>query len=175
MGMSMLTIDWVILAIVAISALISIKRGFVKEMLSLASWSAAFIIALNFYGNLEVLLEQWIKTPSVRYGTAFGILFAATLIIGAMINHLVSELVRITGLTGTDRIFGVVFGTARGLILVTAAIFGLQMLSLSQDPWWQESILIPHFELMVAWSKDILPGTAETFLTLGQAGFEQAQ
>jgi len=110
----MLLIDWLILAVVIISALISIKRGFVKEMLSLASWLSAFVIARVFSGHLEVLLVQWIETPSARYGAAFGILFATTLIIGAMINHLVGELVKVTGLAGTDRLFGVVFGTTRG-------------------------------------------------------------
>lgn len=165
----MLLIDWLILAVVIISALISIKRGFVKEMLSLASWLSAFVIARVFSGHLEVLLVQWIETPSARYGAAFGILFATTLIIGAMINHLVGELVKVTGLAGTDRLFGVVFGTTRGLILVMAAVYGLQMTPMSKDPWWQASFFIPHFELMVSWSKDILPGAAETFLTLGES------
>jgi membrane protein required for colicin V production len=165
----MLLIDWFILAVVAISALISIKRGFVKEMLSLATWMTAFIIARIFSGHLEVLLVQWIETPSARYGAAFGILFAVTLIIGAMINNLVGELVKVTGLAGTDRLFGVVFGITRGLILVMAAIYGLQMTPVSKDPWWLDSVLIPHFELMVAWSKDMLPGAAETLLTLGNS------
>lgn len=164
----MLLIDWLIFAVIIISALISIKRGFVKEMLSLASWISAFIIARIFSGHLEVLLVQWIETPSARYGAAFGLLFAATLIIGAMINNLVGELVKITGLAGTDRVFGVVFGTTRGLILVMAAIYGLQMTPLSKDPWWNASFFIPHFELMVTWSKGILPGATETFLTLGE-------
>ena len=165
----MLMIDWVILAVVLISALISIKRGFVKEMLSLASWIAAFIIARIFSGHLDVLLVQWIETPSARYGAAFAILFAATLIVGAMINNLVGELVKVTGLAGTDRMFGIVFGVARGLILITAAVYGLQMTAFSADPWWKESALIPHFELMVSWSKNILPGAAETLLTLGKS------
>ncbi|MGK0445271.1 MAG: membrane protein required for colicin V production [Bermanella sp.] len=164
----MLIIDWVILAVVLISALISIKRGFVKEMLSLASWIAAFIIARIFSGHLDVLLVEWIETPSARYGAAFAILFAATLIVGAMINNLVGELVKVTGLAGTDRMFGIVFGVARGLILITAAVYGLQMTAFSADPWWKESALIPHFELMVSWSKNILPGAAETLLTLGK-------
>ncbi|MGR6874069.1 CvpA family protein [Pseudomonas sp. HK3] len=165
----MLIVDWVILAVVLISALISIKRGFVKEMLSLASWIAAFVIARIFSGHLDVLLVGWIETPSARYGAAFAILFAATLIVGAMINNLVGELIKVTGLAGTDRIFGIVFGVARGLILVTAAVYGLQMTAFSADPWWKESALIPHFELMVSWSKNILPGAAETLLTLGKA------
>lgn len=171
----MLMIDWVILAIVLVSALISIKRGFVKEMFSLASWISAFVIARIFSGHLDVLLTDLIETPSARYGAAFGILFAATLIVGAMINHLVGEVVKVTGLAGTDRMFGVVFGVARGLILVTAAIYGLQMTPLAKDPWWQNSAFIPHFELMVSWSKDVLPGAAETLLTLGQGNDSLAQ
>jgi len=164
----MLVVDWVILAAILISALISIKRGFVKEMLSLASWISAFIIARIFSGQMETLLVDMIQTPSARYGAAFAILFSATLMIGAMINHLVAEMVRATGLSGTDRMFGVVFGTARGLVLITAAVYGLQMTAVSKDPWWQNSLLIPQFELMVDWSKELLPGAAETLLTLGQ-------
>ncbi len=165
----MLTIDWVILAVVVISALISIKRGFVKEMLSLISWIGAYLIAQRFSGHLDVLLTQWIQTPSARYGAAFGSLFATTLIIGSMLNHLVSDLVKVTGLAGTDRMFGIAFGVARGLIVVTVAIYLMQMTVLIQDPWWQESTLIPHFELMVSWSKNTLPGATESLLTLGQA------
>jgi len=167
-GILVLTIDWVILSVVVISALISIKRGFVKEMLSLVSWVTAFVVARIFSGHLDVLLAQFIQTPSARYGAAFGILFATTLIIGSMLNHLVGELVKATGLGGTDRMFGVVFGVARGFVLVTAAIYGLQMTALKQDPWWLESVLIPHFELMVDWSKNTLPGATQTLLTLGQ-------
>jgi len=164
----MLVVDWIIVGAIAISALISIKRGFVKEMLSLTSWVLAFIVARVFSGQLDTLLSGMIQTPSARFVAAFVILFAATLIIGAMINHLVAELIRATGLSGTDRLFGVVFGVARGLVLVTAAIYGLQMTAVSQDPWWQNSALIPKFEMMVHWSKGVLPDAAETILTLGQ-------
>ena len=167
-GVSMLVVDWLILAVVLISALISVKRGFVKEMLSLVSWIAAFVIARIFSGHLETLLTSWIETPSARYAAAFAVLFAATLIVGAMLNHLMGEFIKATGLTSTDRVFGTVFGVARGLVLITAAVYGLQMTAFSQDPWWRNSALIPQFELMVAWSKDILPGATETLLTLGQ-------
>lgn len=163
----MLLIDWVILAVIIVSALISIKRGFVKEMLSLASWITAFVVARIFSGHFEVLLDHWIETPSARYGIAFLVLFAATLIVGALINNLMTEFVKMTGLAGTDRMFGIVFGVARGLILVTAAVYGMQLTAMRNDPWWQDSVLIPHFEIMVAWSKDILPGATETILTLG--------
>ncbi|MEY8262859.1 MAG: CvpA family protein, partial [Bermanella sp.] len=73
-----------------------------------------------------------------------------------------------TGLAGTDRMFGIVFGVARGLVMITAAVYGLQMTAFSQDPWWLQSSFIPHFELMVTWSKNTLPSATIDLLNLGQ-------
>ena len=112
--------DWTIVVILVLSSLISIKRGFVKEALSLATWILAVIIALFFSERLAVLLTDSITTPSVREVVAFAILFIATLLVGAMVNYLIGELVRITGLSGTDRTLGMVFGLARGFIIVMA-------------------------------------------------------
>src|SRR5690606_18157989 len=94
--------DWTIVFILVLSSLISIKRGFVKEALSLATWILAVIIALLFSERLAVLLADSITTPSVREVVAFAILFIATLLVGAMVNYLIGELVRITGLSGTE-------------------------------------------------------------------------
>jgi hypothetical protein len=75
--------DWTIVGVLVLSALISIKRGFVKEALSLATWVAAVIIAIIFADRLAVLLEDHIATPSVREMAAFALLFVATLLVGA--------------------------------------------------------------------------------------------
>jgi len=151
----MIWVDWLIVAIVAVSALISIKRGFVKEALSLASWVAAFVIARMFGHSMSYLLVDYIETPSARLAVAFGILFAATLVVGALINHLVGEVVKITGLTGTDRLFGMVFGVARGLVVVIFLVAVLRLTPLQADPWWQGSNLIPQFVTMEDWTRTI--------------------
>src|SRR5690554_7931116 len=105
--------DWCIVGVLCVSCLISIKRGFVKEAMSLAVWVVAFIIASVFDDRLAFLLTDLIPTPSLRAMTAFAILFVATLLVGAMVNYLIGELVRITGLSGTDRLFGMVFEIGR--------------------------------------------------------------
>ncbi len=56
-----------------------------------------------------------------------------------MINHLVAEMVRMTGLSGTDRVFGMIFGLIRGVIILVAIVYGLQFTLVPQDGWWQES------------------------------------
>ena len=98
----MLWIDFVILGIIAISTLVSLIRGFVKEAVSLAVWVAAFFIASQFYQDLAVYFTQ-IQDQMLRNAAAIAALFVVTLILGAIINYILSKLVQTTGLSGTDR------------------------------------------------------------------------
>lgn len=145
--------DWVIVAIVAISGVVSLWRGFVREALSLIIWMAAIAISLFFSDVLSAHLSVWIDAPSVRKMAAFAGLFVATLIVGGIVSHIVAALVKITGLTGTDRVLGMVFGVARGLLLVLALLILVpEVLPIDQDVWWTESTLIPHFLMMKGWA-----------------------
>ena len=146
-------IDWLIAGIVIISALISLKRGFFKEILSLLTWLAAIFVAWFFGGALSERFTDYIETPSVRLLVACALLFIATLMVGALINRMIAELVQITGLSGTDRILGVVFGGLRGCLLVTILVGLLTMVPLKQDQAWKQSVLLPHFMLLADWSK----------------------
>lgn len=155
--------DWAILAILAISSLISLKRGFVKEALSMLNWVLAFVVAVTFRDQLSALLAEQITTPSVRDMVAFGILFALTLIVGAMVNYLLSEMVRMTGLSGTDRLFGTLFGLVRGLIVVMAILLLVpSIIPIDEDSWWLESALIPQFLQFDDWARQ----TARQLTTL---------
>ncbi|RMF13261.1 MAG: CvpA family protein [Gammaproteobacteria bacterium] len=157
-------VDWVILGVIALSTVVSLIRGFVKEALSLLSWVAAFIVARLFYTKLAVLLENAISTPSVRYIAAFVILFVATLILGAMLNHLISAIVKLSGISGTDRVLGMVFGAVRGVVLVVVAIALLRLTPVTEDPWWNDSLLIPHFAKIEAWSRNLLGDSVSTIM-----------
>lgn len=147
--------DWVLVLIFVVSSLISVKRGFVKEAISLAIWALAFFVAVSFHERLAVVLADLIPSPSARYMVAYGLLFALTLIVGSMVNYLIGELVHMTGLSGTDRLFGMVFGMARALIVVMVLlIFAPMLVPVDQERWWNESLLIPQFSLMEQWCKD---------------------
>lgn len=147
--------DWTIVGILSLSCLISVIRGFVKEALSLAVWVAAFIIAMVFDDQLAILLTNLIATPSLRSIVAFAILFVTTLIVGAMTNYLISELVKRTGLSGTDRMLGVIFGLARGALIVLAILIFLpSIVPVNEDDWWQSSQLIPHFLEFEDWARE---------------------
>ena len=162
----MAIIDLVLLGVVVLSGLISLMRGFIREALSLASWITAFIVARYFSGNLATLLSGQIETHSFRWAIAFVALFVATLVVLSMLNHLLSYIVRATGLTGTDRALGVVFGAVRGLVIVVALVFMAQFTPVTGDQWWQESVLIPHLETIADWARKALPEAAS-----GVAGY----
>ncbi len=138
--------DFTILAVLLFSGLISLKRGFVKEALSLAVWVIALIVAGTFREPMSQLLTDVIATPSLRLVAAFAILFVITLIIGGLINHLVAHLVSVTGLGGTDRFLGFLFGVFRGgLVVVAIVIIVPGFVPVEEDQWWQDSVLIPQF------------------------------
>ncbi|MFB4393111.1 MULTISPECIES: CvpA family protein [unclassified Pseudomonas] len=160
-------VDWAIIAVIAVSSLISLKRGFVKEALSLLIWIIAGAVAWMFGGSLSQYLEGYIQTPSARVIAGCTILFVATLLVGAMINFLIGELIRVTGLSGTDRFLGMAFGAARGALLVVVAIGLLSLGPVQQDPWWQESRLIPQFLLVADWSKNLILGFAGQWMSNG--------
>ena len=138
--------DWAIVAIVLFSALFGLKRGLIKEALSLANWIIAVLVAVSFRGALSVILENRIPTPSIRELFSFGLLFVCSLLVGSLVNHLVGELVKVTGLGSTDRSLGALFGIVRGFVIVMAILILIPpIISINKDLWWSQSALISVF------------------------------
>lgn len=158
-------IDWTIIVILVVSSLISIKRGFTKEAMSLVSWVAALFVARMFSGNFAVLLDGLIANEAYRYTAAFAILFILTLIVGALINHLLGEFVRMTGLTGTDRLLGVFFGLLRGIVIVVVLLAVGRLFALEQ--FWQDSVLMPYFEPVIRWAGESIHKASGAILSVG--------
>jgi membrane protein required for colicin V production len=153
----MIWVDYVILGIIALSSLISLVRGFVREAFSLAAWVAAFWVAWAFFRDVAWRLEPWIEVPSIRLALAFALLLLVTLLVGALVNYLLGQLVEKTGISGTDRLIGIFFGAARGALLVGIFILLAGLTAFPQDPWWKASVLIPHFEDLALWLRGLLP------------------
>ncbi|MEM1081217.1 MAG: CvpA family protein [Pseudomonadota bacterium] len=150
-------VDFAILGILAISIVVSLFRGFIKEVFSLLVWVAAFFAASQFSGPITEALEAHIEVPSARVILAFVTVFVLVLVLGGLLTYLIGKLVEHTGLSATDRLFGSLFGLLRGLVIVLVAVMLARFTPFPEDPWWQQSTLLPRFEQMADWATEFLP------------------
>ena len=141
-------LDTAILIVIAISVAFGLWRGFVKEVLSLLSCVAALLAARNYSKPFAGLLVNTIESESIRYVTAFALLFVIVIMIGTLINHFMAKLLTITGLKFLDQLLGAVFGLTRGTVIVLVILFILNVF-VSETEWWQESTLIPYGMVMI--------------------------
>lgn len=138
--------DYLILAILVVSILLSISRGVVREVLSLASWIIAFMVANSFAARFAPMLPSTIGGESLRILLAFVALFLATLVAMSLVTLLTSALFRTVGLGFADRFFGSLFGFIRGLVVVLVIVLAAGLTALPQEPFWRKAALSKHLE-----------------------------
>lgn len=144
----MTQVDALILTVIAISSAFGVWRGFIKELLSLLSWIAALLVSRVYSESLASMLGNLIDNPSVRYVTAFSVLFVFTIMLGTALNHFMSKLSVVTGLKALDRLLGAGFGVARGTVIVLVVLF-ISNVFVSGSEWWQQSTLIPYGMVLI--------------------------
>ena len=144
----MTQVDSLILAVIAISSAFGVRRGFIKEIMSLLSWFAALVVSRVYSESLASILGNMIDNPSVRYVIAFSVLFVIIIMLGTLLNQFMSKLLVVTGLKTFDRLLGAVFGVARGTVIVLVVLFVLNVF-VSESGWWQQSILIPYGMVLI--------------------------
>ncbi|MCP1375915.1 CvpA family protein [Dyella lutea] len=138
--------DYVIAAVIAISVLIGLWRGLVAEVLSLAIWIGSIWVAWAFGPTVAGYFDRSIHTPELRLVAGYGLCIVGVLIVGALVNAIFHRLVVGAGLSGPDRALGVLFGFARGVLLVALMVFLLGFTAVVREPWWHQSLLLPQFQ-----------------------------
>ncbi len=159
-------VDLVIVSVIGISVIVSLFRGLIQEVFSLLVWIGAVWLALQFAGSLAEGLEPWVDLPSARVIIAFVGIFLVVLVTGALVNYLLGRLVKSTGLSGTDRLAGGLFGALRGIVLVLVAVVIAGFTPFPEDPWWQESRLLPEFERLGQWAMQYMPESIQEYLVV---------
>lgn len=173
-------VDFIILAIFFFSMAAGFGRGFVKEMVSLATLIVAFIVAATFASPLahfftsSAPIQSAVSQASnaigadtaqpVSYaalGISFALLFAGTVVVGALIGYLLNIAFQ-TGILGLgNRLLGGVFGLCRGFLINLVLIFLIQLTPMAANAWWQQSQLVGSFQPAVQWLGDfVAPGVA---------------
>ncbi len=150
--------DIAILLILAISAFVGLFRGLIKEVFSLVTWGFALVLAFLFRTPVGQLLPlDPDLNPLIADLAGGACVFVIVLVCGGLLAHLLAKLIKATGLSGTDRTLGAVFGLARGLIIVLAILIVLPGIDPVQNAgWWQESLFIPQFLEFEGWAKELL-------------------
>lgn len=149
--------DITLLAILGISTLVGLWRGFVVEVMSLAVWVAAFWLAFAFGDEAARLFDGTVQAPSARLFLGYALLFVGALMLGGLATWLMGRIVKSTGLSGTDRILGLGFGLLRGAALACVLVLVLGFTPVPQDAWWKESRLLPGFQRGAEWLRTWLP------------------
>lgn len=153
----MIWIDYLLIGFIAISVSISISRGFIHELLSLITWGLAFVMSLHYGAIFAQSLLQFIDDEQLRTICGIASVFVSSLMCGALINKLVTMIVRTSFLSFADRFLGLVFGLARGSLMVAFIVLALSILGLSKQPWWNQSQLIPKFQAITLLMESTIP------------------
>lgn len=135
----MVLTDWLLLAVLLLSVLLGAWRGLVYEVLSVAGWVAAFVLAQAYADEAAALLPLNGISPPLQLAAGFVLVFIAVAFAGGLLAWMVKKLVASVGLRPVDRILGGAFGLARGVVMLLAFAVVVSMSPLRDALWWQGS------------------------------------
>lgn len=113
-------VDIAVVAVAAVSGLVGIARGFVRESLGIGAWVGAGYVAVALAPNLQDRFTGWLGNPDLGHPAAYAAVFMVCLIIFSVLAGWIGTAVQSTALSGVDRSLGALFGIARGFALVVA-------------------------------------------------------
>jgi membrane protein required for colicin V production len=118
-------IDWLIVAVIALSVLVAAAQGFFFEIFSLAGAVIGYILAAWEYGRLAPWFEQYVKSPAAANAAGFITIFISVMILASIAGKVTRWAMHEVGLRWVDRLLGAAFGLVRGVVLVTVAIMAM--------------------------------------------------
>jgi len=160
----MVALDWILLAVLLGSTVLGAWRGLVFEVLSVLGWLAAFFAAQWFAPEVAVRLPMGQATETMRFAAGFVLVFVVVAFVGGLVASLIRRLVQAVGLRPVDRVLGMVFGLARGGILILAAGVVISSTPLQRNSWWQESAGAAIVTSTLHGLKQMLPPEVAKFL-----------
>jgi membrane protein required for colicin V production len=153
----MAVFDYAVIGIVALSLVLGLWRGVVSELIALAAWVLAVMAALEFGGEAGGFLFFKIADPAIRALAGCALVFVVVLVAMSLVRLAVHSMVKALGLSLSDRLLGMFFGVARGVLVVMALVAAGGLTSAPQQPWWKQAALAPPLETAVLAAKPWLP------------------
>lgn len=160
-------LDWVLIVVVAASALLGLMRGFVGVVASLAAWVLAVWAALRFGGPLAVLLAGGGAPGPGQLLAGYALGFIVVLLLVGVAGWLLRKLVRSVGLSGIDRVLGLLLGLLRGAVVACVLVLLMGLTAIPRTPDWQRSQVVPVFLPGALWLRGWLPDWVAQRVDLG--------
>lgn len=150
-------VDYSILGIFVVSMLLGVWRGLTREVLSLLTWIAAFVVAWMFHRPAAAMISPYIPDPVLSMAAACAGVFLLALLVGALLTHLLASLVRESGFSPADRTLGGGLGMVRAVVIVSLFVLVAGRMGAAEAGWWQSSTLIGQFEPLARGFANVLP------------------
>ncbi len=138
--------DYLVIAVILLSAVMGALRGFLREAVALVAWLVALFLAWHFSDLVEPHLGGLLAGSNVKIWAARSIIVLVVLLVGAGVGAALGHFVRLSIFSGMDRFLGLVFGAFRGIVLLGVFVILGQLLRLDGERWWRHSLLIPYGE-----------------------------
>ena len=171
----MTILDFVVLAVIALSAIFAFARGFVREALSILAWGGAALIAYFSFRPVYGLISKGIHTPLLAYVVVGAGVFLVSLIVLTIATGYVARFVRFGALTPIDRTLGLLFGIARGVVVVCLAylLFDVSVPPADRPGWVNHARSTPLLREGAAMLRSALPRSLQ-LKSADAAGGERA-
>ena len=140
----MTPVDYTLIAIVVIAAIIGAFRGLLREAISLITWIVALWAGWHYSDVVAPYLTGLLGEEPVRTWVARAIIAIGVLLVGTLIGVVVNHFVRMSIFSGFDRLMGFLFGMLRGIVVLGVLVILGQLLQLDSAPWWRSSQLMPY-------------------------------
>jgi membrane protein required for colicin V production len=157
--------DYFVITIIAVSVLLSAMRGFVREVLGLVGWIAAFIAAVTLTGPFSNLMATTILDERLRAVLAFVGVFFGTLVFMSLIALAFSRMLKSAGLGLEDRVLGGLFGLARAFLVIMVLVLLAGLTTLPKQPAWTNAVLSPPLEALAKAMKGWLPQALSRYIS----------
>ncbi len=166
-------LDWSLAAVVVASVVAAFRKGFIRQLISLASLVAGLVMAALGYQRAALWFEDLTRSREVALGAGFLTLFLGTLALGALVSVLAGRLIKTAGLQGFDRLLGAVFGLMRGVLVDCVLLMALVAFAIKPEAV-QQSVLAPYVTTGARAIALAMPGDIKTQFRAGFEKFRQA-
>lgn len=161
--------DYGIIILIVLSGLVGLKRGFLTELIALIIWCVAIVVAMAFDHQLNPKVLDYIRDEKLSLFISFLLLFWATLVVGGILNYIISHFAVRQEITFSDRIIGSFFGILRGSLLILIILFIIASTRWKDSDFYKTSVFAIKGELPVKYLQDHLTDVTNTVRAAGEA------